>query len=99
MGTCGHDTSHQLGDRLVVHVEEHGANGWRDCVQCCGSHSQGTCRETSAAVPLCTGAGYLSEFSSANSSDKLNMPASRVATGSSSIEHVEEIFNDFNVKG
>ena len=39
IGTCGHDTSHQFGERLLVHVEEHRANGWRDCVQCCGSDS------------------------------------------------------------
>ena len=29
IGTCGHDTSHQFGERLLVHVEEHRANGWR----------------------------------------------------------------------
>ena len=32
MGICGHDTSHQFGERLLVHVEEHSVNGWRDCV-------------------------------------------------------------------
>ena len=32
-GTCGHDASQQFGKRLLLHVEEHGANGWRDCVQ------------------------------------------------------------------
>ena len=31
--TCGHDTSHQFGERLLVHVEEHCVNGWRVCVQ------------------------------------------------------------------
>ena len=31
--TCGHDASEQFGKRLLVHVEEHGANGWRNCVQ------------------------------------------------------------------
>ena len=25
-----HDASHQFGGRLHEHVEEHGANGWRD---------------------------------------------------------------------
>ena len=33
MGTCGHDTSRQFGERLLVHVKEYDANGWRDCVQ------------------------------------------------------------------
>ena len=32
MVTCGHDASQQFGKRLLVHVEEHGANGWIDCV-------------------------------------------------------------------
>ena len=31
---CSHsgygDTSHQFGERLLVHVEEHSANGWKD---------------------------------------------------------------------
>ena len=39
MWTCGHDTSRQFGERLVVHVENQSANRWKDCVQCCGSHS------------------------------------------------------------
>ena len=39
METCGHDTSRQFGERLLVHVEEHCVNGWKDCVQCCGSPS------------------------------------------------------------
>ena len=30
MGTCGHDTSCRFGERLLVHVEEHSANGWKD---------------------------------------------------------------------
>ena len=47
------------------------------------AQTQGTCRETCAAVPLCTGAVFLSEFSSANSSDKLSW----------SIEHVTKLFN------
>ena len=29
MGTCGHDTSCRFGERLLVHVEEHCANGLR----------------------------------------------------------------------
>ena len=73
MGSCGHDTSHQFGERLLVHVEEHGTNGWRGCVHCCGSHSgymlQDVCRGSSLH-----GAVYSSESSSANSSDKLNTP-------------------------
>ena len=47
------------------------------------AQTQGTCRETCAAVPLFTGAVCLSEFSSANSSDKLSW----------SIEHVTKLFN------
>ena len=73
MGSCGHDTSHQFAERLLIHVEEHGANGWRDCVHCCGSHSgymlQDVCRGSSLH-----GAVHSSESSSANSSDKLNTP-------------------------
>ena len=41
MWTCGHDTSHQFGERLVVHVEIRSANSWKDYVQCCSSHSGG----------------------------------------------------------
>ena len=37
MGTCGHDTSHQFGERLLVRVEEHGATScllhWRQIRQ------------------------------------------------------------------
>ena len=33
MGTCGHDTSSQFGERLLVHVKDYDANGWMDCVQ------------------------------------------------------------------
>ena len=29
----------QFDERLLVHVKEHGANGWRDCEQCCRSQS------------------------------------------------------------
>ena len=35
-----HDASHWFSERLLVHVEEHGADGWRDCVQYCGSHTE-----------------------------------------------------------
>ena len=28
-----------FGERLVVHVENQSANRWKDCAQCCGSHS------------------------------------------------------------
>ena len=47
-----------------------------------------------AAVPLCTGAVYSSDSSSANSSDKLNMPqpGGHVTASSLSTERVEEIF-------
>ena len=38
------------------------------------AHTPDMCCETCAADPLCTGAVYLSESSSANSSDKLSMP-------------------------
>ena len=51
MGTCDHDTSHQFGERLLVHVEEHGANGWVDYVQSCGSHTG--CCKTCAADLFC----------------------------------------------
>ena len=34
-----HDASHQFGERLLEHVEEHGAHGWRDRAQSCGSHT------------------------------------------------------------
>ena len=47
------------------------------------SHTQGTCRETCAAVPLCTGPVYLSEFSS-----RIPQPGGHLTTCSSSIEHV-----------
>ena len=47
-----------------------------------------------AAVRLCTGAVYSSDSSSANSSDKLNMPqpGGHVTASSLSTGHVEEIF-------
>merc|ERR1712107_98464 len=69
------------------------------------AHTQDTCCKTCAADPLCTGAVYLSESSSANSSDKLSMPEpgegfgmhltaipGHETTGGLSIEQVEEIF-------
>ena len=48
------------------------------------AHTPDTCRETCPAVPLGTGAVYLSEPSSANFSGKLNMPqlGGHVTTGS-----------------
>ena len=59
------------------------------------AHTQGTCCKTRAAVHLCTGAVYSSESSSANSSDKLNMPqpGGHLTTCSLSIEHVTRLFN------
>lgn len=85
---------------------------WRNMVQTDGgiaytvaAHTQDTCCKTCAADPLCTGAVYLSESSSANSSDKLSMPEpgegfgmhltaipGHETTGGLSIEQVEEIF-------
>ena len=69
------------------------------------AHTQDTCCNTCAADPLCTGAVYLLESSSANSSDKLSMPGpgegfgmhltaipGHETTGGLSIEQVEEIF-------
>ena len=44
-----HDATHQFGERLLEHVEEHGAKGWRDCVQRCGSH---TCCKTSGGLSI-----------------------------------------------
>ena len=41
------DTSHQFDERLLVHVKEHGANGWRDFVHCCGSQSGYVLRDMS----------------------------------------------------
>ena len=67
MWTCGHDTSHQFGERLLVHVEEHSANRWKDCVKCCRSHSGG---RVAGHVPWflsvleqCTCRSLLREFS------------------------------------
>ena len=37
-------------------------------------HTQGTCRETCAAVPLCIRSGVLVGVFFANSADKLNIP-------------------------
>ena len=85
---------------------------WRNMVQTDGgiaytvaAHTQDTCCKMCAADPLCTGAVYLSESSSANSSDKLSMPEpgegfgmhltaipGHETTGGLSIEQVEEIF-------
>ena len=64
METCGHDTSHQFGELLLVHVEEHGANGWRDYVQSCRSHTGYMLQH------MCRGS-FLSESSSTDSSDGL----------------------------
>ena len=63
MGSCGHDTSHQFGERLLVHVEEHGANGWMDYVLSCGSHTGYMLQD------MCRGS-FLPESSSTNSSDE-----------------------------
>ena len=63
MGTCGHDTSHQFGERLLVYVEEHGANGWRDYVQSCRSHTGYMLRDMRRG-------SFLSESSSTDSSDE-----------------------------
>ena len=86
MGTCGHDASYQFGERLLVHVEVHGANGRRDCVQSCGSHTGYILQD------MCRGS-FLSEFSSTNSFDKLSMPQPVLeTTGGLSVVHVKEIF-------
>ena len=63
MGTCCHDTSHQFGERLHVHVEEHGAIGWMDYVQSCDSHTGYMLQD------MCRGS-FLPEFSSTNPSDE-----------------------------
>ena len=74
MWTCGHDTSHQFGERLVVHVENQSANRWKDCVQCCGSHSGRHVAEH------CTGQNFLCELISLlvpqvrNSDRMVNVP-------------------------
>ena len=57
--TCGHDTSHHFGERLVIHVEEHGANGWRPC----RSHT------VYMLLHMCR-VSFLSESSSTDSSDE-----------------------------
>ena len=59
MGTCCHDTSHQFGERLLVHVEEHGATGWMDYAPHTGYVLQDMCRGS-----------FLPESSSTNSSDE-----------------------------
>ena len=87
--TCGHDTSHQFGERLLEHVEEHSANGWKDCVQCCCSHSWYVSRD------MCRGSslywsGVLVKVFFAKSTDKLNMsqPGGHITTCSSSTDHL-----------
>ena len=57
--TCGHDTSHHFGERLLIHVEEHGANGWRPCRSHTGY----------MLLHMCRGS-FLSESSSTDSSDE-----------------------------
>ena len=82
------DTSLHLGERLVVHVENQSANRWKDCVQCCGSHSG---RHVAGHVPrflsvldLCVCVGVFF----ANSSAKLNIPqpGGQLTTCSSSLQ-------------
>ena len=88
METCDHDTSCQFGERLLVHVEELCVNRWRNCVQCCCSHSstrRDMCRDSSLCwTCVCVGVFF------ANSSAKLNIPqpGGHLTTCSSSIEHV-----------
>ena len=53
-----HDASCKFGERLLVHVEEHGAKGWRDCEQCCGSHSEYMLRDV-RWFELCASKGDL----------------------------------------
>ena len=52
-----------LGELLLVHVEEHGANGRRDYVQSCRSHTGYMSQD------MCRGS-FLSESSSTDSSDE-----------------------------
>ena len=57
------------------------------------AHTQDTCCKTCAADPLCTGAVYLSESSSANSSDKLSWSIEHVADNRSSFLTSERCIN------
>ena len=43
---------------MLVHVKEHGANGWRDSVQCCGSHSGYVLRDMMHLLPSPTTSSY-----------------------------------------
>ena len=61
--TCGHDTSHHFGELLLVHIDGHGANGRRDYVQSCGSHTG------YMLLHMCRGS-FLLESSSTDSSDE-----------------------------
>ena len=57
--TCGHVTPHHFGDLLLIHVEEHGANGWRPCRSHTGY----------ILLHMCRGS-FLSASSSTDSSDE-----------------------------
>ena len=86
--SCNHRCFEHCAGKGDLHFPgwPHGSVDWfRDYdVGFFAAHTQGTCCKTCAAVHLCTGAVYSSESSSANSSDKLNMPqpGGHVTTGS-----------------
>ena len=95
-GTARFDFNIQLGrglvamtppERLLVHVEEHGANGWSDCVPCCGSHSGNVLRDMCRGSPLhgcCVLVGVFFR--------ELFRQAEHAAACSLSTERVEQIF-------